>query len=270
MKTQLTVLSIFFSMSAMAWAGPTVSVRTTPAADTIIVFPKNSITLTGTATQANPGHPILDTTWTKTSGAAATITNSSNRMTTTVTGMVVGNYVFTLTATDKNNSTSVTINVKVISGLLPVKLAYFQVSANDEGIKLDWQTNMESNNSLFVIQKSIDGSNFLDIASVASKANNGNSSSPLTYSYQIFSKNTTAGMNYMPLVMALLVSIALISQLNKVYKSLVLGLTCLFLFSCSKSVSTPNNTPISSKTEFRLKQVDIDGHFNYSEVKLLN
>ncbi|HMH35107.1 MAG TPA: hypothetical protein VK543_18855 [Puia sp.] len=271
MKTQITILSIFFSISTMAGAGPTVSVKTAPAKDTIIVFPTSTITLTGTATEVNPGHPILDTTWTKTSGPAATITNSSNRMTTTVTGLSVGNYQFTLTATDKNNSTAVNLNVKVISGLLPVTLTYFHASANDQGIKLDWQTNMESNNSVFIIQKSTDGFNFVDVASVATKANNGNSDAPLTYSYQIFSKNTTtADMRYMLLAMALLVSVVFISKLNRVYKSLLLGIACLFLFSCSKSVTIPNNIPASSKTEFRLKQVDIDGHVNYSEVRLLN
>jgi len=271
MKTQITILSIFFSVSAMAGSGPTVSVRTAPANDTIIVFPTSSITLTGTATEANPGHPILDTTWTKTIGPAATITNSANRMTTTVTGLTVGDYEFTLTATDKNNSTSAKVNVKVISGILPFTLAYFHASANDEGIKLDWQTNMESNNSLFIIQKSTDGVNFLDIASVATKANNGNSDAPLTYSYEIFSKNTTtADMRYMLLAMALLASVVFIGKLKRVYKSMLLGIACLFLFSCSKSVTVPNTTPTSSKTAFRLKQVDIDGHFNYSEVKLLN
>src|SRR6202040_3552277 len=112
--------SIFFSISCIAQ--PTVSGRTSPASDTTITLPKNSITLTGTATESNPGHPVLDTTWTKTSGPAATITNNSNRMTTTVTGLVVANYVFTLTATDKQRSASVTVNVHVLPGLLPVEL----------------------------------------------------------------------------------------------------------------------------------------------------
>src|SRR5580700_3955725 len=103
MKTLLIILSVAFSLSAMAQPVPTVSGRTAPAKDTIITLPTNSITLTGTAVQSDPGHPIIDTTWTETSGPAATITNSSNRMTTKVTGMVVGSYVFTLTATDKQN-----------------------------------------------------------------------------------------------------------------------------------------------------------------------
>src|ERR1700676_3593144 len=98
MKISFVILCICFSVSAMAQPQPTVSGRTTPAKDTIIILPTNSITLTGTAVQANPGHPILDTTWTQTSGPAATITNPSNRMTTTLTGLVAGSYLFKLTA----------------------------------------------------------------------------------------------------------------------------------------------------------------------------
>jgi hypothetical protein len=268
MKASLTILSIFFSVSAIAQ--PTVSGRTAPAMDTIIILPTNTITLTGTAVQANPGHPILDTTWTKTSGPAATITNSSNRMTTTVTGLVAGTYVFTLTATDKQNSASAHVNVKVLTGILPLTLDYFRASLNDQGILLTWQTDMESNNSAFMIQKSTDGTNFVDMAVVASKAKGGNSSIALTYSYQIFTGNTKADMHYMLLVMTLLAFIVLISKLSRLYKSLVLCIACLFLFSCTKSESVPNNTPTSSKTEFRLKQVDLDGNFTYSEINLVN
>ena len=266
MKTILITLSVVSSVCAVAQTPPTVSGRTAPAKDTIIIVPASSITLTGTALQANPGHPILDTTWTKTSGPTAFITNSSNRMTTTVTGLVPGTYVFTLTATDKQNSASATVNVKVVTGLLPLELAYFNVVRINSGIMLNWQTNMEANNSHFIIQKSTDGINFTDIASIASKAPNGNSDVQLNYSYQIFGQVVEADMHYMLLLMTLLAVITLISKLKNIYKSLLLGLVCLFLFSCSKSVSVPNNT-ISSDTEFRIKQVDLAGNISYSEIK---
>ncbi len=268
MKASLIILSILFSVSTIAQ--PTVSGKTSPAKDTIIVFPTASITLTGTAVEANPGHPILDTTWTITSGPAATITEGPNHMTTTVTGLVAGTYEFTLTASDKKNSASAKVNVEVLSGILPLELNYFHATRNDDGILLTWQTAMESNNASFVIQKSTDGTNFLDMAVVASKAIGGNSSTQLTYTYQIFTGNTNADMHYMLLVMTILTFILLISKLNKLFKSIVLVIACLFLFSCSKSETVPNNAPGSSKTEFRLKQVNLDGKFNYSEINLVN
>src|SRR3984893_12192438 len=267
MKISILILTVF--ISASVFAQPDVTVRTSPVVDSVILLPANSITLSGTAVQSNPGHPILDTTWTKTSGPAATITFASNRMTTTVVRMVKGSYTFTLTATDKSNSSLATINIKVVPGVLPIELAYFNVSRVSGGLLLSWQTNMEANNSHFIVQKSDDGSNFSDIASIASKAQNGNSDVRLNYSYQIFGEVIKADMHNLLLVMTLLASITLISKLKNIYKSLILGLVCMFLFSCSKSASVSNNT-ISSKTEYRLKQVDLDGHFTYSEIKFSN
>jgi hypothetical protein len=268
MRISLVIISIFFSFSL--FAQPTVSGRTSPAKDTVVILPTSSITLTGTAVRANPGHPILDTSWVKTSGPAATITNPSNRMTTTVTGLVAGVYIFTLTATDKQNAASASVTVKVISGILPVELAYFNAFKNDKGIELEWQTDIESNNAYFVVQKSANGSGFYDIARIDSKAKNGNSSTQLNYSYQINTEGEQADMHLILPVLVLLTFVTLISKLNKFFKSLLLGIACLLLFSCNKSVTTPNQVSVSSKTAFRLKQIDIDGNIHYSEIKILN
>jgi hypothetical protein len=273
MKPRQVIFSIVFSSTFFcisAVAQPTVTGMTSPAKDTTISLPTNSVTLTGTAKQANPGHPILDTSWVQTSGPAlATITNPDDRMTTTVTGLVQGNYVFTLTATDKQNAASVSVNVHVIPGTLPIQLAYFDITPDNAGLLLTWQTSMESNNAYFVVQKSTDDSTFTDIATIMSKAENGNSNVPLNYSYQILGQVVEANMYSMLLAITLLSAIALVSKLNKFYKSLVLGVVCLFLFSCSKSVSVPKNT-IPAKTEYRLKQVALDGTATYSTVKLIN
>jgi hypothetical protein len=268
MRVKLVIISIFFSFSL--FAQPTVSVQVSPAMDTIVVLPTSSILLTGTAHQANPGHPILDTSWVKTSGPAATITNPSNHMATTVTGLAAGVYVFTLTATDKQNSASASLNVKVLPSILPIELAYFNAYKKDNGIELDWRTDMESNNACFIVQKSENGSGFYDIARIDSKAKNGDSNIQLNYSYQINTGNAQADMHMILPVMVLLVLISLISKLNKVFKSLLLGIACLLLFSCNKSVITPSQVPVSSKTAFRLKQIDLDGNINYSAIKVLN
>jgi hypothetical protein len=260
--------SAFFSLSAVAQ--PTVTGMASPAKDTTIILPANSVTLTGTAKQANPGHPILDTSWAQTSGPAlASIPKPLNRMTTTVTGLVEGNYVFTLTATDKQNSASVSINVHVLPGTLPIQLAKFNITPDNTGLLLTWQTSTESNNAYFVVQKSTDDSTFTDIATIMSKAENGNSTVALNYSYQILEQAIEANMHGLLPVITLLSAIALVSKLNKFYKSLVLGVVCLFLFSCSKSVSVPKNT-VPAKTEYRLKQVALDGTVTYSAVKLVN
>jgi hypothetical protein len=269
MKISILILTVF--ISASVFAQPDITVRTSPVVDSVILLPANSITLTGTAVQANPGHPILDTTWTKTSGPAATIVNPSNRMNTKVTGLVKGTYVFTLTATDKNKSTSTTLKVTVISGILPIDLAYLNVSKTDQGTRITWGTDMESNFASFIVQKSVNGSAFYDIATINSQAKEGNSSTPLTYNYLISNGSTQADMHNIVLAMTLLAAIVLIGKLKKFYKGLVIAVICMFLFSsCSKSVTTPNNVPTSSGTAYRLKMVDKDNNVNYSEIKELN
>jgi hypothetical protein len=234
-----------------------------------ISLPQSSITLTGTAVEANPGHPVLDTTWTEASGpSTATITNPVNRMNTTVTGLIAGTYKFTLTATDKKNSASFTLTVTVLPGTLAITLASFNVIQNSAGILLTWQTNTESNNAGFVVQKSDGGSNFTDVATIASQAKDGNSNTPLNYSYQIFGQIVTnAGMSNILLVALLLAGIAYINKLKNIYKRLLMALVCLFFFSCSKSVAVSDNT-ISSHTEYRLKIVDRDGQATYSAIKV--
>ena len=267
MKTVILSLAVLISLSA--FAQPSVSGNTTPAVDTIIFLPASTVTLSGTAVQRNPGHPILDTSWTKTSGPA-TNPITPNRMTTSVTGLSVGAYVFTLTATDKNNSASATVKVTVVSGILPVTFGYFHASRNDEGVVVKWQTVMESNNSVFVIQRSTDAFNFSDIAYIPTQAKNGNSSIPLTYTVQLNNNGTYAGMQGLLLFMIILAGVVLISRLNKTYKCLVLAISCCFLFSCTKSVTTPDNNKPAAKTMFRIKQVNMDNKVSYSEVVVVN
>ena len=236
MKTVILSLTVLISFSA--FAQPTVSAGTAPAADTIIFTPTSTVTLSGTAVQKNPGHPVKTTDWTQVSGPAATITNASN-LTTTVTGLSIGAYVFMLTATDKSNSATATVNVTVISGILPVSFGYFHASRNDEGIVLKWQTTMESNSSVFVIQRSMDAINFSDIAFIPTQAKNGNSSIPLTYTVQLNNNGTYAGMQGLLIFMTILGGVVLISRLNKTYKCLVLATACYFCFPAPNPSQRP-------------------------------
>jgi hypothetical protein len=269
MKLLILIPSIFFS--AVAFAQPIVSVQTGNKADTVVILPQTTITLTGTATQINAGHPILDTTWTRLSGPAATITSPANRMTTTVTGLTAGTYVFTLTATDKSNSTSANLTIKVLPSLpstLAIKLASFNVTANDAGVLFTWTTVTETNNASFIIQKSTNNADFVDIATVASQAPGGNSSTPLTYTYPLVGKIVNAGLVNILTVVLLLSGLSRIGKLRKIGKGLAIASVCIVFFSCSKSVTTPVKTS-SSKTEYRLKIVDLDGHATYSPVKVI-
>mgnify|MGYP003574945920 CR=1 FL=1 len=54
-------------------------------------------------------------------------------------------------------------------GTLPVELTAFSASAKTYGVFLEWQTLTETNNSHFIVEKSIDGTNFQTINSVPGK-----------------------------------------------------------------------------------------------------
>ena len=75
-----------------------------------ITLPSNSTTLNGIAEVGSP--PITSYQWTKVSGGNATITNP-NSLSTTVTGLTKGSYIFNLKVTDNSGATG-SSNVQVI------------------------------------------------------------------------------------------------------------------------------------------------------------
>jgi alpha-tubulin suppressor-like RCC1 family protein len=96
--------------SATAVTPPTVSAGSDPT----ITLPTNSATLTGSAT-ATSGTTISSEAWTQTSGpSTATISKPTGSVTTTVSNLVAGTYVFTFTATNNSGQkASATVDVVV-------------------------------------------------------------------------------------------------------------------------------------------------------------
>lgn len=82
-------------------------------ANQTIFLPTSIATLSGTAS-GNNGATIAAVFWTKTSGPTCTITNP-NVFTTTVTGMGVGTYIFSLLAQDGNGLTNTALTTIVVS-----------------------------------------------------------------------------------------------------------------------------------------------------------
>ena len=69
-----------------------------------ITLPANSIVLSGSGTDSDG--VITTFSWVKTSGPASGTITSPSAASTTVTGLVAGTYVFTLTVTDNNSATA--------------------------------------------------------------------------------------------------------------------------------------------------------------------
>jgi hypothetical protein len=77
-----------------------------------------------------------------------------------------------------------------ISSALPVTLAHFQATAVGSGIQLAWQMGVENTIKSFTIQRSLDGINFTDIASIAVKT------AANQHSYQYLDQTPAVGLNY--------------------------------------------------------------------------
>lgn len=152
----------------------------------------------------------------------------------------------------------------------PVEFGYIHASRNELGIVLSWRTDIESNNAYFVVQHSTDGINFSDVAMILPQSKDGNSNLPLVYSYQVKTDGVREGMRGILIFMTIFGGVLLIGGFNKIQKIRLLSFACLFLFSCTKSATTSNNNAPSSKTAFRIKQVDMYSHVSYSEVVVLN
>ncbi len=100
-------------------AAPAVPVPTVAAgSNQSIQLPASSATLTGTASAAS-GHTLTSTVWTKTSGPATYTITTPGSLSTTVTGLVAGTYVFTLTATDDLGQTSTSTVTITVLALVP-------------------------------------------------------------------------------------------------------------------------------------------------------
>ncbi|HLC83360.1 MAG TPA: T9SS type A sorting domain-containing protein, partial [Bacteroidia bacterium] len=77
---------------------------------------------------------------------------------------------------------------------MPVELTEFYAVPENNSVVLNWVTATEKNSDRFEIEKSVDGVDFQKIGTEPSKANNGNSTSQLNYSFM--DNNPSDGMSY--------------------------------------------------------------------------
>jgi hypothetical protein len=78
-------------------------------------------------------------------------------------------------------------------GVLPVSFRAFTASRNNSAVALKWTTAMESNNLGFEIQRLVGTGTWQSISFISSQANNGNSSSDLTYAFT--DQNSSKGIS---------------------------------------------------------------------------
>lgn len=109
--------TVTITVNAAAATPPTVSAGSVQT----VTLPTNSTTLTGTATGSN-GATIASLSWTQTTGPAAATIGSPTGLSTSVSGLVQGTYIFMLTAIDNKGQTAtstVTVTVNSATALPP-------------------------------------------------------------------------------------------------------------------------------------------------------
>ena len=144
---------------------------------------------------------------------------------------------------------------------LPVTFGEIQVTQSAERLNIQWSTLTETNNDHFDVEVSQNGKDFTKIATIKSKAVNGNSATPLQYEF-------TTPVSAMALAaISAFLAILSIGIKNRSSQIAILSITLLitiFFVSCQKGNNVGREA--ASKIFVRVVQVDIDGTKSYSKI----
>lgn len=147
------------------------------------------------------------------------------------------------------------------AAVLPVTFGSVNAAVKNNNLSISWTTEKETANDHFEIEASADGQQFKKIATVTSKATNGNSDTALNYNW------TSNGS--LPIAAFSLVGLALIPFSNSGRRKVwtlalaVLSVGAFTIAGCSKSGDAISN---NSSYYIRIAQVDQDGTKTYSKV----
>lgn len=159
-------------------------------------------------------------------------------------------------------TSSGSIQVYESAQAMPVLWDAVNATISNEQLTVSWTTSSETNNDRFEVEASKNGSDFTKIATVASKAANGNSSTAISYTL-------TADVNGMVAIAGwgVLSFLAMPIANKKLRGIIVLCILSVILYSCSKNNTDQLNIG-ESKVYIRIAQVDKDGTKTYSKTVL--
>ncbi|WP_461791402.1 hypothetical protein [Pedobacter sp.] len=170
------------------------------------------------------------------------------------------------TRVPSGNGTAVTVPTGHFTTVLPVTLHSFSAKFNAGSLKLDWRTLSESNCDRFVVETSNDGRSWTALATVKSKATDGNSATALDYSLAIPIAGTAlAGFG----IFGLLLLPAVRKRWMKV--GLMIFAVCIVAACAKQEVNGEGLEKLDgakAQVYVRLAQIDKDGKVNYSETVL--
>lgn len=143
--------------------------------------------------------------------------------------------------------------------ILPVTFEKVQAILSGGQLKVQWTTSFETNNDHFDVEVSKNGKDFVKIATLQSKAIQGNSTIPLQYEYTTTAGKVAAG------AFALLFAVLIPGFKNRriIHFAWLSIIMTISISSCQKENLSEVNT--ESRIFVRIAQVDIDGTKSYSK-----
>lgn len=172
-------------------------------------------------------------------------------------------YGYNGTGVPANNTANWRLDDIVIatSASLPVTFGAIHAVQNNNAVNIKWTTLKEANNDHFEVQASKDGKEFTTIKTVRSA--NGNSD--IAQDYEVnFTALDIASLSGFPVFLVLL-SLGLNRRKRLIAGIVVLVVLVVQFSSCSKQSGSIDISNIE-KAFFRIKQVDVDGKYEYSKV----
>lgn len=171
-------------------------------------------------------------------------------------------YGYNGTGTPANNTANWRLDDIVITttAALPVTFGAVAASNHGDNLTVKWTTVAETNNDYFEVQASKDGKDFKAIKTIRSQ--NGNSDVAQHYELTV-SVTDMATLFGIPIILALL-SFGMSSKRRVAISMLALIIFLVNLAACSKQDAL--GTSPDAKIFIRIKQVDKDGGFKFSNV----
>ncbi|WP_420149291.1 hypothetical protein, partial [Spirosoma sp.] len=154
---------------------------------------------------------------------------------------------------------------------LPVDFGALSAVFQNGALLVNWSTLSENNNKEFVVEGSADGTTWVKLGTVASKAANGNSDTAIEYSFSKTLQELAVLSGFSLISVILLMGLVLmicpsLKRKTAFMLTPVLAIAMTFtLFSCSKSDKSyeVGDKPVAY---IRIAQVDKDGTTSYSKV----
>lgn len=174
-----------------------------------------------------------------------------------------GSYANTPTSPDVLTFKDVTIaNVSAVT--LPVSFGDIAAKVSSGRLLVNWITYSEANNDRFVVQVSKDGAKWIDVGTVLSRAEGGNSGVILNYSFGLqWGGMALAGFGLFGLLL-------LPAARNRWIRLASVVLVLSVMVSCAKEgedlLGRDRTNTIKGNTYVRVAQIDKDGTTTFSEV----